>query len=171
MPRPVSCLLRLLPCLTLCLACSGASKGPAREADGSYHLSCRGPLTDCLQRAERLCKDEGYSVASARDVQELLGHESGESQVAIRKSEAVIYCGAKVPAAERPMIELKRETPIAATPEPSPAPAAAPPPPAPARACVPGSTQACVGPGGCSGGQACAEDGARYEPCNCSSGG
>jgi hypothetical protein len=50
---------------------------------------------------------------------------------------------------------------------------AAPPPSAPAKpatpACVPGATQACVGPGGCSGGQACAADGLRFDACNCGS--
>jgi len=33
--------------------------------------------------------------------------------------------------------------------------------------CVPGSTQACVGPGGCSGGQACRADGAGFGVCDC----
>jgi hypothetical protein len=32
---------------------------------------------------------------------------------------------------------------------------------------VPGATQACVGPGGCSGGQVCAADGGRFEACDC----
>jgi hypothetical protein len=166
MLRPVA-----LSALLLCsLGCSGKPAGAVRQGDGSYHLACRGPLTDCLNRAERICREKGYSVASARDVRELLGHESGESQVEIRKSEAVIYCGASLPPAERPMIELRRETPITPEPTPPPAPPTAPTPP-PARACVPGATQACVGPGGCSGGQACAEDGTRYEPCNCGAGG
>lgn len=162
------CVSHLAP-LLLTLACSSNSS-PAKQADGSYHFSCKGALTDCLQRAERACRDKGYVVASAREVQEMLGHESGESQVRIQKSEAVIYCGTDLPPAERPMIELKRETPIAAEPAaPAAAPVAAPAPPP--RACVPGATQACVGPGGCSGGQACAEDGSRFEPCNCGSGG
>lgn len=164
----------ILALLLFPLACSGKPAGAVKQGDGSYHLACRGPLTDCLNRAERICRDKGYSVASARDVRELLGHESGESQVEIRKSEAVIYCGASLPPAERPMIELRRETPISAEPAPPPAPPASPPaasPPPAARACVPGATQACVGPGGCSGGQACAEDGTRYEPCNCGAGG
>ncbi len=38
-----------------------------------------------------------------------------------------------------------------------------------ARACVPGSSQACVGPGGCKGGQACADDGTKFLPCDCGS--
>lgn len=33
--------------------------------------------------------------------------------------------------------------------------------------CTPGITQACVGPGGCQGGQACSDDGLRYSTCDC----
>jgi hypothetical protein len=33
--------------------------------------------------------------------------------------------------------------------------------------CTPGSTQACVGPGACIGGQACRSDGQGYDACNC----
>jgi hypothetical protein len=139
-----------------------------RQADGGYSLSCKGPLSDCLRHAERLCRDEGYTVTEGRDVRDLAGHESGQSQVLIEKSNATIYCGSHAP---RPPIELKRES----APEPAPAvvaaPAPAPAPPAPAPtpapACVPGSSQACIGPAGCSGGQACASDGTRFEPCNC----
>ena len=47
------------------------------------------------------------------------------------------------------------------------APAAAPPA-APPRACVPGQSVACAGPGGCQGFQVCADDGARFQPCACS---
>lgn len=33
--------------------------------------------------------------------------------------------------------------------------------------CIPGDSHACVGPGGCFGGQVCGQDGAHYEPCDC----
>jgi len=50
-------------------------------------------------------------------------------------------------------------------------PVAPPPPPPPAlavaRVCVPGATQACLGPGACSGAQACRDDGAGFLPCHC----
>lgn len=130
---------------------------PAQQADGSYRLSCAGPLTECLERAERLCKDEGYTVMG-QDVHELLGHESGQSQVEVRKSEATIFCGKPQGAGSRAFVESKRD-PVTASPV---APKAEP------LACVPGSTQACIGPGGCKGGQACASDGSRYETCDCS---
>jgi hypothetical protein len=37
-------------------------------------------------------------------------------------------------------------------------------------ACVKGITQACVGPGGCRGGQACLADGSGFSPCDCGGG-
>ena len=158
--RPLSLLVLLLP-----LACSPATGRPVRHSDGGYSLSCKGPLSDCLHHAERLCKDEGYTVVEARDVRERLGHQSGQSTVLIQKSDASIYCGKHAP---RVPIELKREpapAPAAAPPAPAPAPA----PPKPAPVCVPGATQACTGPAGCSGGQACNADGTGYDACNCGS--
>jgi hypothetical protein len=134
---------------------------PAQQADGSYRLSCAGPLSDCLERAERLCKDEGYTVMG-QDVHELLGHESGQSQVEVRKSEATVYCGKPQSPGARSFVELKRDAPVSSRSESPPATI-----PAPTLACVPGTTQACVGPGGCSGGQACVSDGSRYDACDC----
>lgn len=153
--------LAVFPWLVACS--SGGTGRPVHLADGGYSLSCRGPLADCLRHAERLCRDQGYAVTEARDVREILGHEQGQSRVLIERSDATIYCGDAKP---REAIRLSRETapPTTATTTPSaPTPSAAPPP----RACVPGVTQACVGPGGCTGGQACADDGTRFEPCNC----
>lgn len=165
MTRPLG--LLTLVFLVLPAACSRGSGAPVRQADGSYSLSCKGPLSDCLRHAERLCRDKGYTVTEGRNIRDLAGHESGQSQVLLETSSATIYCGS-VSHATRPPVELKRESapepvaPVVATPVAPP-----PPPPAPAPACVPGNSQACVGPAGCSGGQACKADGTGYEPCNC----
>jgi hypothetical protein len=35
--------------------------------------------------------------------------------------------------------------------------------------CTPGATQPCTGPGGCSGGQSCVDDGSKFSPCDCGS--
>lgn len=152
--------LAFLPCLSL--ACSGGTGRPSRLADGGYSLSCKGPLSDCLHHAERLCKDRGYTVQEARDLHERLGAESGQSQVVIQRSDATIYCGDSAPKEPIRLVREPEATP-AATTKPAAAAPAAP------RVCVPGATQACVGPGGCSGGQACAADGTRYGDCNCGS--
>ncbi len=160
----------LLTFLGACLsfACSRGTGAPARQGDGGYQISCKAPLTDCLLQAERTCKDDGYTVTVARDLREMLGSATGQSQVPVQKSDATFYCGKLATATERPMIELKRERPLeGAKPkeEPTATPSAPPPPPKPA--CVPGATQSCVGPGGCSGGQACADDGTHFYPCDC----
>lgn len=42
-------------------------------------------------------------------------------------------------------------------------------PDASTNACVPNQSIACVGPGGCAGGQACKSDGTAYSPCDCGS--
>lgn len=140
-------------------ACSGAPRPPAKQPDGSYDLSCRGPLTSCLRGAERVCGDRGYTVTSAHHFKELLGHKSGQSQIGIERSDATVTCGTAP--AEAP-IRLQREQEVPAASAEAPLPAAPP-----ARACVPGATQACVGPAGCSGGQVCATDGSRFEACDC----
>ncbi len=159
-------MLRAFWMVTLLLpaGCSHAAGSPARQADGGYSLACKGPLSDCLHHAERLCHNAGYTVAEARDVRDVLGGDSGQSKVVIEKSDATIYCGAHAP---RPPIELKREEPIAPA---GPLPAAPlPTAKAGAPACVPGATQACIGPAGCSGGQACSADGTHFERCDCGS--
>ncbi len=147
----------------LVTACSAGGGQPARLSDGGYRLSCRGPLSDCLRGADKLCREQGYTVTDARDQRELLGHEQGQSQVEVRKSQATIYCGKSPPPATPPPAF---DPPPPPAPPPAPANAASPAPP---RVCVPGSTQACVGPAGCSGGQPCSADGTHFDPCNCAS--
>jgi hypothetical protein len=61
----------------------------------------------------------------------------------------------------------------APTPSAPPAPSAPPTfptsskPAATSSTCVPGATQACVGPAACSGGQSCLPDGSGFGPCDC----
>jgi hypothetical protein len=160
--RSPSSWLPLLAALSA-LACSKGAGGIAKQPDGSYQLSCKGPLANCLKRAEQVCGDKGYTVLEGHNLREILGGETGQSQVRIETSDANVVCGS---APARAPIRLEREP--APLPPSEPAPSAAPPPPAP-RACVPGATQACIGPAGCSGGQVCAADGARYEACDCGS--
>jgi hypothetical protein len=153
----------VLLALSMTAACSQSSGRPARLADGGYSLSCKGPLTECLHHAEHLCHDQGYTITEARDVHQVLGAETGQSRIVLQKSDATIYCGD----APRPAIHLVREpaSELVAPASSASAPPAPEKPPTPA--CVPGATQACVGPGGCSGGQACAANGTRFEACDC----
>jgi hypothetical protein len=145
------------PLLLLTWACSNGPRPPAKQPDGSYDLSCRGRLTSCLKQAERVCGDKGYRVTTARDIRELLGHKDGQSQIGIETSDATVICGS-APKEEpiRLQREEQQETELPATP-----------PVGPRTACVPGATQACIGPAGCSGGQVCAADGLKFEACDC----
>jgi hypothetical protein len=141
------------------IGCAHGTGSPSRLSDGGYALSCKGPLSDCLHHAERLCRDEGYTVAEARDVRELYGHESGQSQVLVETSNATVYCGSHT---TRPAISLKRDPDPVVT-----APPATALPPKPTPVCVAGATQACVGSAGCPGGQTCSLDGSKFEACDC----
>jgi hypothetical protein len=67
--------------------------------DGAYRLQCSARLAQCLERAERLCREHGgYWVSEAYDSQRNYGHESGTSRKEVLKSEALVYCGSKPPA-------------------------------------------------------------------------
>jgi hypothetical protein len=153
----------------LLLACGGrGGRGPSRHADGHYELACRGALRDCLAKAEHLCKEQGYIVTEARDIYERLGNMSGQSTIVLQKSDATIFCGNSARPTGLPAIRLQREpTPESGAAVPTSSATAAPGPTPPARACVPGATQSCIGPGGCSGGQACTADGSRFDTCDC----
>lgn len=159
-----------------------------RLPDNVFKLTCEtAPLTRCLARADDVCHGNPYEVLSARDQRNHYGQrETGDNEVETRSSEATIHCGKqneppphmagyeehpdafRLRRADAPPTENgdggASETHPAAVATGAPAPAT--PPPA-ARACIPGSTQACVGPGKCEGGQSCLPDGTAYGPCDC----
>ncbi len=136
--------LALLGLLALS-ACSAASKSGLREvADGTWEVEC-GSLGSCAEQAERACRSRGYDIIGGYERSELYGHEAGESQVAVRKSQLIVVC--------RAANGDSRVPPSSASPAPL-SPAAASPAPAAAKLlCTPGATQRCVGKGACDGGQ------------------
>lgn len=159
--------------------------------DGTTLLECDLALRSCLAEAERLCRDESFTVLGANHVVQHYGADTGESKVVLTSSSARIRClsrGAEPPSltpeqatlAKRPkpapVAAPSAKAPAAAAAQPKPAPTAAatsshaPPPAAPAPKgvlCVPGASQACVGPGGCQGGQVCLPDGSGFGACDC----
>jgi hypothetical protein len=161
-----------------------------RLPDGTTLLECNVALRSCLAEAERLCRNESFAVLGANNVVRHYGADAGDSKVVLLESSARIRClsrGAEPPslapeerAGVEPTAEAKslppppqKASPAAATP-PKVAPAPAEPRtdahPAPADKglhCVPGASQACVGPGGCQGGQVCLPDGGGLGPCDC----
>jgi hypothetical protein len=141
------------------LGCASAPPFASRRlADGSYELTCKLPLSQCLDRVDQVCDGTPYDVLSAHDHRRPIDIPVGSYQREVRSSDAIIRCERSKPLfggnAER---NDQAQAPVA---PPTPAPAKPP-------VCVPGATQACVGAAACAGGQACLPDGAGFGPCSC----
>jgi hypothetical protein len=147
-------------CFLAVLGCSHGGVRSSKLPDGTRELTCDQPLWKCLLHVDDYCKGASYEVLHASDEQLVFGSQA--SAVEGRRSRAVLRClksGARLP--DQPALEAE-VAPASTVPAP-----AVRRPEAPARACVPGATQACVGPGACSGGQACLNDGSGFGPCDC----
>lgn len=158
-----------------------------RLPDGSVLLECELSLRTCLAQAERLCRDESYTVLAANHVVRHYGADTGDSKVVLQSSSARVRClsrgaeppnvteapgakaGAPAKSAASPPPRVKTAPPAHAQGKPARDAADGAEAAAPAKAvlCVPGASQACVGPGGCQGGQVCLADGSGLGPCDC----
>jgi hypothetical protein len=133
-------------------------------ADGSWQLTCRLPMDECVRHLEAICMDKRYRILAGQSKRELRDVEPGTREY--RTSELTVLC-------DRDAADFAAAAAAASPSGPPPpgAPPLPPPPPAPAAAprasCVPGAAQACVGPAGCNGGQACRADGSGFGPCDC----
>lgn len=154
--------MRLAVLLAVALsACTGNRVVTERRPDGIFHLKCKMSLQQCLDQAEILCNHQRFAVLRAFDDHgwkgvSLYTLETRDSEAYVRCTQTASWGPENTDLMKAPLC------PEAEAPK-SPAPA----PAAPARACTPGATQACVGPAGCKGGQACTPDGAAYGPCDC----
>lgn len=136
--------------VTVVAACASAKPGRTKLADGSYQLTCRRSLADCLTELTDVCSLHGYDIVKGKETVSRNGVEPVDSEII--ESEAIIRC--------------RTASTIfggSAAPAGSSAPAAA----AAAQRCFPGTTQACLGPGACQGAQTCNADGAMFGPCDC----
>jgi hypothetical protein len=127
------------------LACS-SNRDILQIGEHTYRLRCATSLTECLEQADTPCQ-QGFVVREGKDVRERAGIDVvGTGATEERSSEAVLVCRTDTlfdgDESDRPRLERQ---PI----------------------CAPGSSQACVGPGGCSGGQSCLDDGTGYDRCDC----
>jgi hypothetical protein len=184
--RLTSLLASLLAFTSLLGGCASTNANISNLGDGVFEIRCKGTtLVNCLQQVERVCKGSEYDVLRAQDQRKRFGGDSS-SVVEERASIAKVRCAAT----GRPLLDfykddepeepirpwkLERRSPEVERPPLAPVvtapPAAAPSTAdAPKGACVPGSTQACVGPGACNGGQSCLADGSGYAPCDCGGG-
>jgi hypothetical protein len=170
--RSLGLLLAAFPLLAACASHPGVET--QKLPDGTLRLKCQDSLAGCLARAEDICHGNTYEVIRARDQRDRYGPELGTAQVEVRSSEAYIRCGSHGrPFGGYDELKLPPRPPEPATAEAGAAPGAASPAAAgaaaapTARACIPGSTQACIGPGKCEGGQSCLPDGSAFGPCDC----
>lgn len=152
--------------LVLVSAC-GHSSGVERhaEADGTYRIDCRQPLQRCLGSLEEVCS-QGYEILRAREEKRFYGpNEINEPSLT---SYAVARCTSPASLfgksdkdgekqAEATTASSAPRTPVDGGPMSG----------GHTKNCVPGSTQACVGPGACQGGQQCLGDGTAFGPCDC----
>jgi hypothetical protein len=136
------------------VACAANQGNRTRLADGSYHVSCKEPLSQCLASGLRdVCTRYGYDVVHAKEEKKHYGPSLWEAEYI--SSDAVVRC-------------REPEALVGGKSTPSPGASSAPAPlAAPGARCFPGSTQACLGPGACQGAQTCREDGARFGACDC----
>jgi hypothetical protein len=146
----------------LLLGCGSSSAfRPQATATGGYRLQCASTVAQCLERAKKWCGKDRLRVEQKTDdvVYGVPGHKTGAQGAII-----MFRCGGDEPQWKLP---ARTERP-ASDEEAAPAPSAPKlQPAAPQRACVPGITQRCIGPGACAGGQACLPDGTGFGPCDC----
>jgi hypothetical protein len=148
----------------LSLSCAATPAFTSQHlADGSYQLQCTTALSSCLERVDEVCRGTPYDVVTGHDHRRSTDITVGTAKTEVRSSEAIIRC-----TRNKPLFGGNAEpsSAPASGSETAPVPAA---PPEQARACIPGATQACVGIGACSGGQACIADGSGFGPCDCGS--
>ena len=154
----------MLSLSALTLACGAVNT--TRLPHGGYRISCEKGMEDCVSRAEKLCSGKGYTILAGQNETEQLGGASSNYQTVKFVGELEIVCGrAQVAAPECKPIST--EETVHQVGEPAPVAPVLPAPPSATRACVPGSTQTCVGAGACAGGQVCLTDGSGYGACDC----
>jgi hypothetical protein len=170
----------LLAMLPACASARVFRLNPGEEPE-RYRVVCRDASRMCERRAKEVCEGD-YTVLrkemSEPEIEEVDQSDlssSGPSEGIVGwRGEMVVLCGS-VP----PPLKLERsaelatgaaEAPASSSTAASPSAAASSStagPPEPVRVCVPGATQACLGPGACSGAQACLRDASGYGPCDC----
>jgi hypothetical protein len=175
-----SCRARLALLAMAVAACAGNTPGPQTPGARAVVLSEAAPPagyvevqsvsahsgkgcgvfgeTGSRERAETKLRDEAAKLRATyvriTSVQAPgINHECVEHEY---KLNGVAYRNGTVPTLAPPSATVASP----ATPTPAPA----------VRVCVPGATQACLGPGACPGAQACREDASAFLPCDCGTG-
>jgi len=145
--------LALLIALGGVLSC--ASHHAVQLKDGSWQVQCEDQVERCVREAQRVCGEEPYHVISGKQEEKLYGGQNGY-QMGAELHTLEFRCGS-----DPGVWKLERKD------ESAPVEAEASPPAPPKQLCTPGTTQRCVGPAACEGGQSCNADGTGYSACDC----
>ncbi len=137
------------------VACAGSHA--KQLPDGSYAIECDAQKV-CLDRAERQCGPSGYTIIGGEHGTKL-GGGPGDQKL-VQRDQLHIRCK---PDPLGQSLEGAQPTPQSVENPP----ATATPVAVKTSICRPGETQNCVGPGACTGGQACNSDGSGFGPCDC----
>jgi hypothetical protein len=129
-----------------------------------YRVTCKGRFLHCEQKVRQLC-DSDYQIVERHSnmpeqpeaSQSDLSSTGPSSGPVAWDGELTVVCGKELPPI-RLVREAVSEAPVPTQPV---SPAAA------ERVCIPGVTQACLGPGACAGAQACTAAGDGYGACDC----
>jgi hypothetical protein len=105
-------------------------------------------MDECVRQVEQICIDKRYRILSGQSKIKLVDVTPGTREYP--RSELVVRCGS---GPEGDIASDRNVAPLQ--------------PASPKLSCIAGATQACVGPGGCSGGQACRPDGLGFGSCDC----
>ena len=139
-----------------------------RAPDGVVRLECPRGMRDCVAQAEKMCnlhdKEAGYTILDGRS-NKIVMNKDGQYRSVAETADLEVRCGKDARSEESAIASqftLPPRSDAEVTPDDTkPAPASAP------TTCTKGSTQACVGPGACQGGQSCLADGSGYGACDC----
>jgi hypothetical protein len=140
-------------------ACSGSAE--------IFRISCDKRISTCRDKAEEVCGGE-YEVLETTGASiepERVSSAPGPRSTGPRYQQAK-WVGQMVVSCGEPPVPDPALVDAAGKQEPSAQPA---PPLGDGQLCVPGVTQACLGPGACRGAQACLVDGRGYGACDCGS--
>lgn len=151
-----------------CTPAAQAFRLNPEQSPERYRVTCKKRFLHCEQKVRELC-DKDFQIVEQHSSapEQPLVSESDLSSTGPKSGpvdwvgELVVVCGRDLP----PLRLVRTET--AGTPAENPPPAASSATPVTDRVCVPGVTQACLGPGACSGAQACLASGEGFGMCDC----
>jgi hypothetical protein len=132
--------------LLLLSRCAARSVELKHTTSGTWELVCGQAMDLCVREIENVCKEKRYRIL--RGMSETRLRDAPPYSTEYRTSRLEFVCsddGGQMITAPSSESVWQSAT----------------------RVCASGDTRACVGPGGCPGGQTCRPDGTGFGPCDC----